>query len=181
MSRAQAKGKAVVVVLFSVVLVAIGALGILGSLLDRVQRVEAEVRLPAGVADVWGRVAVDRTQAWRSDLARVEVIDDQRWIEHPRSGPPVRFAAVRVEAPRRFVVAFEGSGFRGTWDGSFVEEAGATVLRFSEEVDVENPFMRVVARLFFGPDRAMARYRADLERSFAAAGPTMPTMPEAAR
>jgi len=149
----------------SVAMFVFGGVGLVGSALSRTQRAEAELRVRAARERVWQRVAGDRTQPWRTDLARVEVVDARHWTEFPRHGPPLRFASVVERAPEHFEVRFEGGGVVGRWEGRLEEASGTTSLRCVEEIEIDNPFFRVLARLFGGPERAMRVYLDQLERS----------------
>jgi hypothetical protein len=143
-----------------------GLYGVVGWQMEAVQRVRMEVPLPAPPDVVWGLVAVPQAQTWRSDLERVEPGAEGRWVEVPRSGPPVRFQQVRAEKPGVLDMAFEGQGFSGVWRGTLEPaQGGGTLLKFTEEVTVHNPWMRPLARVLASPEKTMGAYVADLRRA----------------
>mgnify|MGYP001810702174 CR=1 FL=1 len=141
-----------------------------GWLMDPVQHVTMTVELAANVPRVYQLVA-DPAQPWRTDLQRVEVRDRSSWVEVPSHGAPVSFRRTVADEGRRFAVSFSGEGFHGTWDGRFEPAApGRSRLTFTESVTVPSPWLRPLSRLFFGPDRAMRRYVADLEQAVRSTG-----------
>ena len=50
------------------------------------------VHFPCPVERVWHTVTDLTHTAWRSDLARVEVLDEGRFVEHTKSGYATNFA-----------------------------------------------------------------------------------------
>ena len=53
------------------------------------------VHFPCPVERVWHTVTDLTHTAWRSDLARVEVLDEGRFVEHTKSGYATNFAVTQ--------------------------------------------------------------------------------------
>jgi hypothetical protein len=145
---------------FSVMLAAVS-----GWFMDPVQRVSMTVELDGSPLAVYALVS-DPQQPWRTDLAQVLVHDSTRWTELPARGDPIEFRRTDAEPGKRFAVAFSSRGFSGMWSGAFAPAGGArTRLTFTEQVTVPSPWLRPISRAFFGPEKAMQRYVADLRRA----------------
>ena len=62
---------------------------------------------PCPVERVW-QVVTDLTNtAWRSDLARVEVLDETHFVEYTKSGYATNFTVTACEPIRRWAFAME--------------------------------------------------------------------------
>lgn len=59
------------------------------------------VHFPYSVEQVWRTVTDLSHTAWRSDLARVEVLDETHFVEHTKSGHATEFTVTACE-PLRF-------------------------------------------------------------------------------
>jgi hypothetical protein len=151
--------------MMSVLTVAVVLAATSGWFMDPVQRVSMRVELDGSPLAVYALVA-DPKQPWRTDLANVTVHDSARWSEVPARGTPIEFRRTEAEPGKQFAVEFSGRGFSGTWRGVFAPLAGErTQLTFTEQVTVPSPWLRPISRVFFGPEKAMRRYVADLQQA----------------
>lgn len=65
------------------------------------------VHFPCPVERVW-QVVTDLTNtAWRSDLARVEVLDETQFVEYTKSGYATNFTVTACEPLRRWAFIME--------------------------------------------------------------------------
>lgn len=100
------------------------------------------VHFPYPVEQVW-QTATDLTRAaWRSDLARVEVVDETHFVEHTKSGYATNFAVTACEPPHRWTFTMENSNMSGSWEGVFAEAKGGTRLTCTETVNAKHWWMR---------------------------------------
>ena len=100
------------------------------------------VHFPCPVEQVW-QTTTDLTRAsWRSDLARVEVVDDTHFIEHTKSGYSTNFTVIALESPYRWAFVMENDNMSGAWKGVFAEEEGGTRLTCTETVNAKHWWMR---------------------------------------
>ena len=54
---------------------------------------------------------------WRSDLARVEVLDETHFVEHTKSGYATSFTVTDCKALRRWAFTMENGNMSGSWEG----------------------------------------------------------------
>ena len=80
--------------------------------------------------------------AWRSDLARVEVLDERRFTEHTKSGFVTAFTVTACEPLRRWAFTMENENMSGCWEGIFEAAQGGTRLTCSETVTGKHWWMR---------------------------------------
>ena len=77
------------------------------------------VHFPCSVERVWQVVTDLSHTAWRSDLKRVEILDEAHFVEHTKSGYTTRFTVTAWEPLRRWVFTMENDNMSGSWEGIF--------------------------------------------------------------
>ena len=75
---------------------------------------KAMVLFPSPVEQVWHTVTDLTHTAWRSDLARVETLDENRFIEHSKSGYATFFTVTACEPLCLWAFVME-NGFSKRW------------------------------------------------------------------
>ena len=65
------------------------------------------VHFPCPVERVWQTVTNLANTAWRSDLKRVEVLDETHFVEHTKSGYATNFTVTACEPLRRWAFTME--------------------------------------------------------------------------
>ena len=75
------------------------------------------VNFPCPVEQVWQVVTDLSCTTWRSDLARVEVLDETHFVEHTKSGYATNFTVTACEPFRRWAFAMENGNMSGSWEG----------------------------------------------------------------
>ncbi|MCB6568435.1 SRPBCC family protein [Eubacterium limosum] len=121
-----------------------------------------KISLPCSVSALWRVVTDNKNSGWRSDLSRIEVLDERRFVEYTAKGYPTFFTITALEPCKRYAFDMENGNMKGRWEGFFSEEDGQAVLTFTEEAAPKKFFMRA----FIGPylKKQQARYAADLEK-----------------
>lgn len=117
---------------------------------------------PCPVEQVWYTVTDVTRTSWRSDLARVELLDGAYFVEYTRSGYATNFTVTACEPPRFWAFTMENNNMSGSWEGIFEAVEGGTQLTCTETVTAKRWWMR-----FFVPGylkRQQKRYLDDLRR-----------------
>lgn len=100
------------------------------------------VHFPCPVERVWQVVTNLTNTAWRSDLARVEVLDETHFVEHTKSGYATNFTVTACEPIRRRAFAMGNGNMSGSWEGIFeTAEGGGTQLHCTETVNARHWWM----------------------------------------
>ena len=99
------------------------------------------VHFPCPVERVWHTVTDLTNTAWRSDLARVEVLDEGRFVEHTKSGYATNFAVTVCEPLRQWAFTMESGNMSGSWEGAFESAEGGTRLTCTEAVTAKHWWM----------------------------------------
>lgn len=92
------------------------------------------VHFPCPVELVWQTVTDLAHTAWRSDLARVEVLDETHFVEHTKSGYATNFTVTAWEPLCRWAFTMENGNMSGAWEGIFEAAEGGARLTCTETV-----------------------------------------------
>ena len=98
--------------------------------------------LPCPVEQVWHTVTDLAHTAWRSDLARVEILDEAHFVEHTKSGYATKFTVTACEPLRFWAFIMENGNMCGSWEGIFEAAEGGTRLTCTETVNAKRWWMR---------------------------------------
>ena len=112
---------------------------------------------------VWGLVTALDNYAWRSDLSRIEILDQNTFVEYTRDGYPTTFTITCMEPCKRWEFHMENGNMQGHWVGLFTETEEGTALDFTEDVRVKKWLMRPFVPAYL--KKQQARYIADLKRA----------------
>lgn len=100
------------------------------------------VHFPCPVEQVWQTVTDLTRTAWRSDLARVEIIDETHFIEHTKSGYATNFTVTACEPSYHWAFTMENDNMSGAWQVTFETAEGGTRLTCTETVNAKHWWMR---------------------------------------
>ncbi|WP_125114899.1 SRPBCC family protein [Agathobaculum sp. Marseille-P7918] len=100
------------------------------------------VHFSCSVERVWQTVTDLTCTAWRSDLERVEVVDETHFIEHTKSGYTTNFTVIALEPPYRWAFTMENNNMSGSWEGIFEATADGARLTCTETVNAKHWWMR---------------------------------------
>lgn len=100
------------------------------------------VHFPCPVEQVWQTVTDLTNTAWRSDLARVEILDETRFVEHTKSGYATNFTVTACEPLCRWAFTMENDNMSGAWEGIFEAAEGGVRLHCTETVNAKRWWMR---------------------------------------
>lgn len=100
------------------------------------------VHFPCPVDQVWQTVTDLTHTAWRSDLARVEILDKTHFVEHTKSGYATRFTVTACEPLRYWAFTMGNGSMSGSWEGIFEAAEGGTRLTCTETVAGKHWWMR---------------------------------------
>ena len=103
---------------------------------------KVSVHFSCPVERVWQAVTDLSRTAWRSDLKRVEVLDESHFVEHTKSGYATNFTVTACEPLRRWAFTMENDNMSGSWEGIFEAAEDGTRLHCTETVNAKRWWMR---------------------------------------
>lgn len=93
---------------------------------------------PNNIQDVWNVVPSLKKYQWRSDLSKIQIINENQFIEYTKEGYATAFTITVSEPFKRWEFDMENSNMKGHWSGSFTEKNGHTEIDFTENVVAKN-------------------------------------------
>lgn len=124
--------------------------------------------LPSNVQKVWSIVTSLENYQWRSDLDRIEVLNEKQFVEYTNAGFPTTFTVTLSEPFRRWEFDMENSSMSGHWTGIFTEKDGQTEIEFTENVVPKKFIMMPFVKAFL--KRQQKQYVTDLEKALQDSG-----------
>lgn len=115
------------------------------------------------IQSVWEVVTSLENYAWRSDLSKIEIVNDKQFIEYTKDGYPTTFTITKVNPYKRWEFDMENSNMKGHWTGIFTEKDGNTEIDFTEEVTAKKVIMRPFVKLYLKKQQEL--YISDLRKA----------------
>lgn len=122
---------------------------------------EIKALLPAGVEEVWNIVTSLENYQWRSDLSRIEIIDDKQFIEYTKDGYATTFTITVSKQYKQWEFDMENSNMKGHWTGVFSERQGETEIVFTEEVTAKKLILKPFVKTYL--KKQQNQYISDLK------------------
>lgn len=127
---------------------------------------EITAEFDSAVKSVWDVVTDLQDTAWRSDIARIEVLNGgSQFIEYTSNGNTTKFTITKKNELSEYEFSMENKMFTGYWRGTFAEtEAGGTRVIFTENILIRNPIVRLLSYLLMDLGKMQRTYIADLKK-----------------
>ena len=115
------------------------------------------------IQKVWETVTSLVNYEWRSDLSRIEIIDEKQFIEYTEDGYATTFIITASEPLKRWEFDMENNNIKGHWTGTFTQKGEQTEIDFTECVDAKKFFMKPFVKTFLKKQQAL--YVSDLKKA----------------
>ncbi len=119
--------------------------------------------LPRDIQSVWEVVTSLSNCAWRSDLSRIEVKNENQFVEYTKDGYATTFTTTLKEPCKRWEFNMENSNMKGHWVGVFTQKGDETEIDFTEEATAKRFFLKPFVKAFL--KKQQAQYIADLKKA----------------
>lgn len=112
---------------------------------------------------LWDIITDNSNYKWRTDLSKIEIIDENHFIEYTKNNFPTYFTITAKEKLKEYKFDLENANLKGRWIGTFKElPNGQIELDFTEEIEVNSLIMKLLAKPYLKSQQK--RYMKDLER-----------------
>lgn len=115
------------------------------------------------IENVWNVVTSLENYQWRSDISKIEIINDQQFIEYTKDGYPTTFTVTSTERYKCWEFDMENSNMKGHWSGIFTEIDGKTEIDFTEEVTAKKLIMKPFVKGYL--KKQQEQYVSDLRKA----------------
>ena len=121
--------------------------------------------IPGELQKVWELVLdIENYGAWRSDLSKTEVINDEQFIEYTKDGYPTTFTVTVVDPYRRWEFDMENSNMKGHWTGIFTAKSDETEIYFTEQVEAKKLLMKPFVKSYL--KKQQIQFVADIMKNY---------------
>lgn len=114
------------------------------------------------IQKVWEVVTSLENYSWRSDLNKIEIINENQFIEYTKEGYATTFTVTAKEPCKRWEFNIENDNIKGHWIGVFTNKNGQTEVNFTEEVIAKKIIMKPFVKLYLKKQQGL--YIADLKK-----------------
>lgn len=115
------------------------------------------------IQKVWEVVTSLTNYSWRSDLSKIEVIDESKFVEYTKEGYATTFTVTAKEPYKRWEFDMENDNMKGHWTGVFTQKDGHTEIDFTEDVIAKKVFMKPFVKLYL--KKQQTAYIQDLSKA----------------
>ena len=115
------------------------------------------------IQTVWNIVTSLENYKWRSDLSKIEILNEKQFIEYTKNGYATTFTITVQEPCKRWEFDMENSNMKGHWTGIFTEKDGQTEIDFTEDVTAKKLIMKPFVKAFL--KKQQEQYISDLRKA----------------
>lgn len=115
------------------------------------------------VQKVWDIVTSLENYAWRSDLNRIEIVNEKQFIEYTKDGFATKFTITATEPNKLWKFDIDNDNIRGCWSGAFSYNGKETTIIFIEDVAAKKVILKPFVKAFLKKQQKL--YVADLRKA----------------
>lgn len=115
------------------------------------------------IQTVWNIVTSLENYKWRSDLSKIEILNEKQFIEYTKDGYATTFTITVQEPCKRWEFDMENSNMKGHWTGIFTEKDGQTEIEFTEDVTAKKMIMKPFVKAYL--KKQQEQYISDLRKA----------------
>ena len=116
----------------------------------------------SNVKTVWNVVTSLEKYQWRSDLSKIEILNEKQFVEYTKDGFTTTFTITVSEPYRRWEFDMENDNIKGHWAGIFTEKGDWTEIDFTENVVAKKLIMKPFVKAFLKKQQKL--YVSDLKK-----------------
>lgn len=136
------------------------------SILEKVRTSEVTAYFNSNIESVWNVVTNNSDCKWRSDVERIEILNDgKEFIEYAHGGSATKFTITKKNEQSEYEFNMENKMFTGFWTGHFsTTKTGGTRVSFRENIFIKNPIIRVLSYFLMDLKKIQNTYISDLKK-----------------
>lgn len=122
-----------------------------------------KVLIQSDIEKVWETVTSLEKYEWRSDLSKIEILNDKQFVEYTKGGYATTFTIAANEPYARWAFDMENDNMEGHWTGVFTQKGEQTEIDFTEDVMAKKFFMKPFVKAYL--KRQQVQYVSDLKKA----------------
>lgn len=112
---------------------------------------------------IWKTVTSLEDYGWRSDISKIEILNENQFIEYTKDGYATTFTITVAEPNQRWEFDLENDNIKGHWVGVFTQQGDQTEIDFTEDVTAKKVFMKPFIKAYL--KKQQAQYIVDLKKA----------------
>ena len=101
--------------------------------------------------------------AWRSDISRIEILNDKQFVEYTKNGYATTFTITAAQPYKRWEFDMENENMKGHWIGVFTQIGEQIEIDFTEDVTAKKAIMKPLIKGYL--EKQQAQYIFDLRKA----------------
>lgn len=122
-----------------------------------------KVVFQSDIKKVWDIVTSLEEYQWRSDLSKIEILNEKQFVEYTKDGFATTFTITVCEQYKRWELDMENANIKGHWIGIFTDKNGQTEIDFTEDVVAKKFIMKPFVKSFLKKQQKL--YASDLKKA----------------
>lgn len=122
--------------------------------------IKAEIN--ASIDDVFKIITDNNNYSWRSDLDRIDIVGDNKFVEYAKNGFPTEFTITDCIPNSYYAFNIDNANMSGRWYGKFDSVNDITVIEFTEELTAKNALPKFLINLYI--KKQQRQYIKDLKK-----------------
>ena len=115
------------------------------------------------VKKAWAVVTDLENYSWRSDISKIEIVNEKQFVEYTKQGYATTFTVTELEPYKRWEFDMENDNMKGHWTGVFTQKAEGTEVDFTEDVTAKKLLMKPFVGAYL--KKQQAQYISDLSKA----------------
>ncbi len=111
---------------------------------------------------IWDIITDFKKYHWRSDISKVNVLNEKEFIEITKDGYSTNFIIIKEIKFKYLEFKIDNSNMEGYWKGEFLAENGKTKIRFTENLKSKKIWLIPILKIYV--KRQQKIYMKNLER-----------------
>ena len=120
---------------------------------------------PTTFENVWAIVTSLTDYSWRSDIDKIEVVNDTTFIEYSKTGIATTFTITVCNPLERWEFDMENKNMKGHWVGIFKPKNGYVEIDFTENVSAKKFLLKPFVKTYL--KKQQSTYVHDLGKALA--------------
>lgn len=122
--------------------------------------IKAEIN--ASIQQVFAVVTNNHEYSWRSDLDRIDIVGDNKFIEYAKNGFPTEFTITNCIPNSYYAFNIDNANMSGRWYGKFDSVNDITVIEFTEELTAKKAMPTFLVKMYI--KKQQRQYIKDLKK-----------------
>jgi len=111
-------------------------------------KVQIKATFAYDIHDVWNTVTDLNNQLWRHDIEKIEIIDNQTFIEYTKDGYSTTFTITKFVPYKQYEFDIHNENMSGHYSGIFSFHNSKTSIEFTEDITTHKIYLKPFVKTY---------------------------------